>query len=75
MSVVCKSDNGGLRVYTKGAVDVLLAKCNLSEEEKERIYQANEKLASMALRVLVLLAKILMLHLKVMKVLRRTLYS
>ncbi|HHT93200.1 MAG TPA: calcium-translocating P-type ATPase, PMCA-type [Clostridiaceae bacterium] len=57
MSVVCKSDNGGLRVYTKGAVDVLLAKCNLSEEEKERIYQANEELASMALRVLALACK------------------
>ena len=57
MTVVCESKEGNIRVYTKGAIDVLLAKCDLDDETRDRIYQANEELASMALRVLAMAYK------------------
>ncbi|MFY9176771.1 MAG: calcium-transporting P-type ATPase, PMR1-type [Caldicoprobacterales bacterium] len=61
MSTVHKSDNG-LRVFTKGATDELLNKCNrilldgrveeLTQEHIDHIQKANETMASKALRVL-----------------------
>lgn len=55
MSVVCETADSEhpYRVYTKGAVDVLLSRCSgLSEEQKQAIIAGNEQMATMALRVL-----------------------
>lgn len=61
MSVVCE-DGAALTQYTKGAPDVLLAKCTayldgsevcpLTEEKREEILRANRAMADEALRVL-----------------------
>lgn len=62
MSTVNRLENGGFRVYTKGAPDVLLARCSrieqegavkpLDQQDKQRITEANKTLADQALRVL-----------------------
>lgn len=51
MSVVHKNGTG-YRIITKGAPDVLVEKCVLTEAEKERILQSNAKMAQKALRVI-----------------------
>ncbi|MFR6343794.1 MAG: cation-translocating P-type ATPase [Christensenellales bacterium] len=66
MSTVHKDENG-LVSYTKGAPDVLLGRCTkiwengavqaLTEEKREEILQANDKMAEQALRVLAMAYK------------------
>lgn len=51
MSTVHEID-GKLTMITKGAVDVLLDRTNLSQEEKEQITIANENFSTQGLRVL-----------------------
>ena len=60
MSVLC--DYKGKTLFTKGAPDMLLARCNkilidgkvvdLNDKEREKILQANEEMCAKALRVL-----------------------
>ncbi len=67
MSVVCKTDRGDV-MYTKGAVEEVLKRCNgfyhqgkverLTEEDKKRILSVNEQFAKQALRVLGFATKI-----------------
>lgn len=51
MSVLIKKENEYLQI-TKGAPDIILKNANLTNEEKEKIIQANDKMAVDALRVL-----------------------
>ncbi|OQB14032.1 MAG: Calcium-transporting ATPase 1 [Firmicutes bacterium ADurb.Bin193] len=51
MTVVCKTGSG-FRIITKGAPDVLIEKCAVSDEEKKRILDQNSEMAKDALRVL-----------------------
>ena len=60
-------EDNGLAMYTKGALDSVLNRCNkivingqiipLTAEEKSKIYKANDKMSSGALRVLALAYK------------------
>ena len=52
MSTVHARPEGGFRVLVKGAPDVLLRRCKIGGEEKQRILSANEGMARRALRVL-----------------------
>lgn len=62
MSVVCKTDDGTYRLYTKGAPDCVLKKCTqvrtkngtemLTASRREEILRANETMAADAYRVL-----------------------
>ncbi len=62
MSTIHKLPNGGFEQYTKGAPDVLAARCTsywdgsdikpMSEEKRKEILNANKDLADQALRVL-----------------------
>ena len=40
------------RMITKGAPDVLIKRCNISQYERDRLLQSNEEMASKALRVI-----------------------
>ncbi|MHA5218852.1 cation-translocating P-type ATPase [Dysosmobacter sp. Phy] len=44
--------SGGLLMATKGAVDVLLDRCVISDEERAQVEAANERFSSQGLRVL-----------------------
>lgn len=44
--------DGKYRIITKGAPDVLLNKCNLSSQEKDKIKKENSQMAQNALRVI-----------------------
>ncbi|MCI6054864.1 cation-translocating P-type ATPase [Dysosmobacter sp.] len=44
--------SGGLLMVTKGAVDVLLDRCVISDEERAQVEAANERFSSQGLRVL-----------------------
>ena len=44
--------SGGLMMVTKGAVDVLLNRCIISEEEKKEVEEVNQQFSSEGLRVL-----------------------
>lgn len=50
-TVIIKTD-GGFKIITKGAPDILLEKCNISQSEKEKILNANKKMTNNALRVI-----------------------
>lgn len=52
MTTVHLLPEGGFRVCVKGAPDVLLARCRLSEGEKKAALTANDQMAAQALRVL-----------------------
>ena len=43
---------GGKRVFVKGAPDIVLERCQISEEEKHRVLKKNKEMASAALRVI-----------------------
>ncbi len=51
MSVLCKID-GNSFVFSKGAPEVIIEKCDLSKEVKEKILEENKKFASKGYRVL-----------------------
>lgn len=50
-TVIIKSENG-FKIITKGAVDILLGKCRISHDEKEKILSENLKMSGNALRVI-----------------------
>ena len=52
MSTVHALPGGGFKVCVKGAPDVLLSKCSLSEGQRKAALEANEHMANAALRVL-----------------------
>jgi len=52
LMTVAVTHNNGVRIYTKGAPDILLGRCNLTAAERQKITQANESMALKALRVL-----------------------
>ena len=62
MSVACRDERGGYRVYVKGAPEVVARKCSRvwkggeavkwEEKEREKVLQVNTSLAREALRVL-----------------------
>ncbi|MCL2546367.1 MAG: cation-translocating P-type ATPase [Oscillospiraceae bacterium] len=52
LSTVAVEKESGVRVYTKGAPDVLLQRCNLSEQDCVKVESVNETMATQALRVL-----------------------
>ena len=56
MSVVCKSDNRDLRVYTKAQL-TFVCKMQSFRRRKRKNLSGNEELVSMALRVLALACK------------------
>ena len=56
MTTIHKIENK-YRIITKGAPDVLLDRCNLSNEKKNKILLENDKMASRALRVIAIAYK------------------
>ncbi len=52
MMTVIWEENGKRDIYSKGAPEVILNKCALTEKEKEEIVKRYEKMASTGLRVL-----------------------
>ncbi len=58
MTTIHKTSDGYLEI-TKGAPDVLIKRCNMSESERASVLKENEKMAKEALRVLAVAIKIL----------------
>ena len=56
MTTIHKIDNG-YRIITKGAPDVLLNRCNLSNEKKNKMLLENDNMAKRALRVIAIAYK------------------
>ena len=56
MTTIHKIDNG-YRIITKGAPDVLLDRCNLSNEKKNKMLIENDSMAKRALRVIAIAYK------------------
>lgn len=52
MSTVHKNPDGGRLIITKGAADVLIKICGMSDAERKTILEANSKMADKALRVI-----------------------
>ena len=56
MTTIHKIDNG-YRIITKGAPDVLLNRCNLSNEKKNKMLLENDNMAKRALRIIAIAYK------------------
>ena len=52
MTTIHRLDNNKYRIITKGAPDILLDRCNISNLEKQKVKQDNYKMAEKALRVI-----------------------
>lgn len=57
MMTTVHNNNGSLILVTKGAVDVMLSRCVISEEEKAEIEKVNEMFSQEGLRVLAFACK------------------